>query len=192
MHFFAYTPQRERLIVLLWGLLFAKCFILEHYVRAHEIPVNSWLYVWALSISMATVATLAFWRMRSAEGTPLQIPRALLAIWSLCLLAGALVWLSAVFLLPAAVAWMVAGFAVLLGLGYTFQSLQTRSLLDWVPAIGWWLTAAFLVLLPADQRFFAFGWGLLLWVVSPLAVKISMEWFQARAAVRALEHPHAG
>lgn len=54
------SETRMNLIVTLWGLLFTKCFILEYLVRHYGVPVDSRLYVWALSIVMATVATAVY------------------------------------------------------------------------------------------------------------------------------------
>lgn len=44
----------------LWGLLFTKCFLLEFLVRHYAVPINSLYYVWALSIIMATLATVVY------------------------------------------------------------------------------------------------------------------------------------
>ena len=52
--------SRSNFILALWGLLFTKCFTLEYLVRHYEAPINSISYVWALSITMASVATLVY------------------------------------------------------------------------------------------------------------------------------------
>ncbi|NBB78580.1 MAG: hypothetical protein GVY36_03940 [Verrucomicrobia bacterium] len=85
MHFLAYIPQGERFIVLLWGVLFAKCFFVKRFVRMHDVRVISFLYVWALSIFMAPVATIAFLRVRATERTPFQVSKTVLMAWLLCL-----------------------------------------------------------------------------------------------------------
>lgn len=186
MHFLAYTPQRERFILLLWGLLFAKCFIVEHYVQAHEVPVSSWLYVWALSISMATVATLAFLRVRAAEQMPPQVPRSVLVTWVLCLA------VSAVFLLGAGLTPLVSLanttviLAVILAFGFTLHGLHSKALLDWFSAVSWWLMAGLQSVIDSEHALLGFGIGLLAFVVMPLGSRLIIERYQARAAVRAL------
>lgn len=55
-----HTETQFNLIIALWGLLFAKCFLLEFLVRQYAMPINSLIYVWALSILMATVATAVY------------------------------------------------------------------------------------------------------------------------------------
>lgn len=186
MHFLAYTPQRERFIVLLWGLLFAKCFIVEHYVQAYDVPVTSWLYVWALSISMATIASVAFLRARATERMPPQISKTVLRAWVLCLAAMAC-FLVGGWLIPlVSLASITVGFAIVLACGYTFQGLHSKAILDWVAAVGWWLMAALLPISAAGYSLLIFGLGLLGFVVLPLAGKLWVEWRQARAAVNAL------
>jgi hypothetical protein len=54
------TERRLKLIYILWGLLFTKCFVLEYLVRKYQAPINSLTYVWGLSIIMASVATLVY------------------------------------------------------------------------------------------------------------------------------------
>lgn len=186
MHFLTYTPQRERFIVLLWALLFAKCFIVEHYVQAHDVPVNSWLYVWALSISMAAVATGVFWRLRTAEHLPRQVPRALFMGWAICLVLAAFfvvgAWLTP-FIHAGA---LMTGLSLLLCCGYAWQGLHSKALLDWFSAVGWFFMAGFLLTLASNFAFFAFGFGLLGLIVLPLACKLVVEWYQAKLALRAL------
>ena len=64
---------RLKLIITLWSLLFTKCFFLEFLVRQYAVPINSFYYVWALSILMAAVATTVY-----AE---LQIKERVKSIW---------------------------------------------------------------------------------------------------------------
>ena len=54
------TSSRSTFILALWSLLFTKCFTLEYLVRHYEAPINSLSYVWALSITMAGVATVVY------------------------------------------------------------------------------------------------------------------------------------
>ncbi|MFL2832163.1 MAG: hypothetical protein ACJ0BK_00915 [Coraliomargaritaceae bacterium] len=54
------TSSRSTFILALWSLLFTKCFTLEYLVRHYEAPISSLSYVWALSITMAGVATVVY------------------------------------------------------------------------------------------------------------------------------------
>jgi hypothetical protein len=186
MHFLSYTPQRERFLFLLWALLFAKCFIVEHFVQAYAVPVNSWLYVWGLSISMASVASVVFLRVRGSEHRTHNWPRGLLWGWlSFSVVALSLVlvaWLTPWFGLGG----LTAGLALALGGAYAWQGLHSKTVLDWLPAAGWGLVAVLHWALAPAFYLLTFGFGLLAFVVAPLAVKLILDWYQGRAAVRAL------
>ena len=54
------TNSHSTFILALWSLLFTKCFTLEYLVRHYVAPINSLSYVWALSITMAVVATVVY------------------------------------------------------------------------------------------------------------------------------------
>lgn len=62
------TERRLKLIYILWGLLFTKCFVLEYLVRKYQAPINSLTYVWGLSIIMASVATLVYGGLHWNDG----------------------------------------------------------------------------------------------------------------------------
>ncbi|NBB80555.1 MAG: hypothetical protein GVY36_14115, partial [Verrucomicrobia bacterium] len=59
-------------------------------------------------------------------------------------------------------------------------------ILDWFPALGWWVMAGLQSVIGAQDALLAFGFGLVAFVVVPLTCKLIIEYYQARAAVRAL------
>lgn len=65
------TSSRSTFILALWSLLFTKCFTLEYLVRHYEAPINSLSYVWALSITMAGVATAVYANIQAEARTKL-------------------------------------------------------------------------------------------------------------------------
>ena len=65
------TSSRSNFILALWSLLFTKCFTLEYLVRHYEAPINTISYVWALSITMAGVATLVYANIQAEVRTKL-------------------------------------------------------------------------------------------------------------------------
>ena len=65
------TSSRSTFILALWSLLFTKCFTLEYLVRHYEAPINSLSYVWALSITMASVATVVYANIQAEVCTKL-------------------------------------------------------------------------------------------------------------------------
>ncbi len=71
MTYSANTNSRLTFILALWSLLFTKCFTLEYLVRHYEAPINSLSYVWALSIAMASVATVVYANIQAEVRTKL-------------------------------------------------------------------------------------------------------------------------
>jgi len=65
------SNTRLTLILTLWGLLFTKCFTLEFLVRHYDVPINSLNYVWALSIIMASVATIVYANIQTEDRSSL-------------------------------------------------------------------------------------------------------------------------
>ena len=65
------TSSRSTFILALWSLLFTKCFTLEYLVRHYEAPINSLTYVWVLSITMASVATVVYTNIQAEVRTKL-------------------------------------------------------------------------------------------------------------------------
>lgn len=134
-----FLPYRTEILIVLWGLLFTKCFVFEYLVSVYSVPVNSILYIWAPSIVMATVATLVFLRIQS-EGRTAGMATSLTAgKWGGIGVAALLILFIGLYsnlILPARIP---AYFALLMGLGYGLQGARTKDLLDWLPALGWWV-----------------------------------------------------
>ena len=80
------TSSRSTFILALWSLLFTKCFTLEYLVRYYEAPINSLSYVWALSITMASVATFVYANIQDEVRTKLLKHPNFLVILTLALL----------------------------------------------------------------------------------------------------------
>ncbi|TVP80233.1 MAG: hypothetical protein EA353_04430 [Puniceicoccaceae bacterium] len=187
MSFLTHSPQRERFLLLLWGLLFTKCFIVEFYVQSYQPPVNSWLYVWALSISMATVATLVSLRLRAREARPVRLQPGLLRIWGACL-AIALIGVLVFLLFPAlALEQVTLWLSLSLAGGYAVQSLHTANWIDRSAALGWCLILVVLLFVAATQALLVFGLGILAFCVLPLAMTMVLDWMEAREALPALQ-----
>ena len=78
--------SRSNFILTLWSLLFTKCFTLEYLVRHYEAPINSISYVWALSITMASVATLVYANIQAEVRTKVLKHPNFLVVLALALL----------------------------------------------------------------------------------------------------------
>lgn len=167
-----FTNHRNLLLVSLWGLIFAKCFILEYFVHIYSVPINSALYVWSLSISMAAAATFVFVRLK-AQGrqysTSLQ--RNLL-IWGLCSL-GMLATLAAGFGLNRIPHFAIpACLAVLIGFGYGAHGQMAKNPVYTVSAIGWWIGAAVLFAQNNVNNLLIFAVLIIAFSVAPTALQM--------------------
>ncbi|HAV14152.1 MAG TPA: hypothetical protein DCX06_11770 [Opitutae bacterium] len=133
--------QRSRLLLTLWCLLFIKCLSLEFCVTYYSVPIDSKFYVWALSIFMATFATLLSFKA-SGSTQDLLTPHRL--IWLACIIGGAACAtiaklsddVSALIVLPTT--------ALLIGSGYIAQGLLLKQRIDIASGAGWWTGAAIL------------------------------------------------
>lgn len=166
------TKQKNTLLVILWGLLFTKCFVLEFLVHYYAVPINSMLYVWSLSIFMATIATIVYVKLRIEEsGLKNNFPPHL-AIWVSSLI-GMLLMVAASFGFPNFSIMQIPSFlAVLLGLSYCAQGLMTKHLSDIFSAFGWWLGGAMLFRQTDLYGLLTFAFCIIIFTVLPAFFKL--------------------
>ncbi|MAV39754.1 MAG: hypothetical protein CML12_04160 [Puniceicoccaceae bacterium] len=50
----------KRVLFAVWALVLSKCFILEYYIEAFDLPINSIFYIWALSLSVVSILTFLY------------------------------------------------------------------------------------------------------------------------------------
>lgn len=170
------TDDRLRLIFTLWGLLFTKCFTLEFLVRHYEVPINSITYVWTLSILMASVATAVYANLQRAQQKALVrqpgfYVYAVTGLAVVALIARSLLLTDseASFTLPLAAAAMA--------IGHIWQILKhPRSTPVWA-ALGWFASAAALLLYDTPANFLVFAISLFLLSVTPGLIQA----FQSRS-----------
>jgi hypothetical protein len=144
MNSLRHTIHYNSLIVILWGLIFAKCFTLEYFVQIYAVPINSALYIWSLSLSMATVATFVFLRLKATESGFQGSAQRNLLIWGTSGIA-MIVTLAAVFLSDSINAYLIPSFlAVILGAGYLTHGVLSKNPIYTFSGIGWWIGSAVL------------------------------------------------
>jgi len=136
------TPGFRAGLAFFWGLIMAKCLLAQWSATVYQIPINTGLYVWALSVGGSGALTLiyAFILFRELPRMPLH-GRIVSATWLGCGAGFVVLAVVAVaygtfsiFLLPALA-------AVLLGVGCHIHSVVTRQRLFKFLAFGWWLAA---------------------------------------------------
>ena len=129
------------LVLLLWSLIFAKCFALEYYVQVYAVPIHSALYVWCLSLLMACAATFVFLRMHLQEVKTSLVQRPYLQIWGSCMVA---VLLAAVIVLSAQSISgdrLPAFLAMFIGAAYISHARLNKQRFLLLSGIGWWIGA---------------------------------------------------
>lgn len=127
---------------MLWSLIFAKCLTLEYLIQVYSVPINSFFYIWMLTLSMGGVATAVFFRTEP-DLFRLRAISVSSAIWIGCgaisLLMGILLFLTSSSLY----AWLT-GFAITLGAGCIANGIIKEKHMLTLSGIGWWIGAAVL------------------------------------------------
>ena len=138
------SNQKSPMIIILWGLVFAKCLTLEYLIQLYSIPINSKIYVWMLTLIMASLATVAFLRTKSAENNRLQAISVIHLMWCGCLLIGVLLT-GALALLAKLNPYAVPTiFSLILGIGYFSHGILIRKNIHILVGICWWIGSAVL------------------------------------------------
>ncbi len=167
------SPIKRRLdfIYLLWGLLFTKCFSLEYLVREYEVPINSLYYVWCLSITMATVATIVYGRLEHTSLRKMLSNRAtqLLATASI-IIVFTVAWTLVNKNADSGTALFVS--ALLMGIRQIFSPQDDTAKVNWQKAFAWILTALAIFFTTAPTAYLLFAFGLLLISVVPRATRL--------------------
>lgn len=149
--------RRHHVLVLLWALLFAKCFVLEYCVAAYQVPVNSVIYVWSLSLFMATVASIVYVNLTREEQGGFKIHSSSGRVWVICLTVTLLIVIAsfAFGLLP--LTRLPALAALIFAIGYGVQYFYRREPAALCCAAGWCLCAGLLLQMAHPYSLLVFG-----------------------------------
>lgn len=164
-------------MILLWGLIFTKCFLVEYAVQTYGAPVNSVIYVWTLSLTMAAVVTLI--NFRNAPGDPLKTPltsRLGKRLWVGAFIAMLLVGVASITFGLFSAFTLPGLFASILGFAYFVQSMLSQRRLLQVAAVGWWTVAIPLFALSDARSLLGFGLSIFCLQVIPTA----LIWWRAK------------
>ena len=166
------TQHYNSLIVILWGLIFAKCFTLEYFVQIYAVPINSALYIWSLTLTMAAAATFVFLRLKAKEGSFQNSLRRNLAIWITAGIA-ILIALAVVFASGSLNPYILPSlFAVILGAGYVTHGSSAKNLIYTLCGLGWWVGAGILFAQSAVESLLLFGFLILALSTCPVVVQL--------------------
>lgn len=132
------------MIVISWGIIFAKCLTLEYLVQAYSVPINSFFYIWLLTFAMASVATVVFFRAKTTESGLVEKLSAVNLIWFGCGITCLLI-IGIYSLLDKFNPYRcLTILSVILGIGYLAHGILTRTHIYTFSGIGWWVGATVL------------------------------------------------
>ena len=163
---------RDRnLLILLWGIILAKCFAVEYLVEVYAVPINSVLYIWSLTLLLAVVATVVYLTLMREESLWQKPPAAQIALGSATAITTLLIIVCGLtlesfngYLIPPLL-------SVTLGLSYFIFSINTgHRPLFMVAAFGWWISAALQFLNADVGTLLLFSASLMLFTVLPVAL----------------------
>ena len=164
--------HHNSVIVILWGLIFAKCFTLEYFVQIYAVPINSALYIWSLTLTMATAATFVFVRLKAQKGSFQGNLQRDLVIWGTSGIA-MLITLAVVFTSQSINPYIIPSLlAAWLGAGYVAQGRSDNKHTYTLSGIGWWIGAGFLFAQSSVKSLLLFAILILALSVCPVVVQM--------------------
>jgi hypothetical protein len=123
----------------IWALTFAKCFLAQWAINTYLIPVNGLVYIWTLTLTMLTVASLYYLH---AHRVPLRAVSTHLRIHAAIFLGGIVVQgfiVYAHFALGAMAASTTAGLmAAVMGTWSLIRAALRRAWEPFLGALLWW------------------------------------------------------
>ena len=162
------TPRRKHYLpITLWTILITKCFTFEYLTMTYEVPINSRIYIWSLSLFMATFASIVYLRLNQQEGRTSMLRSKVVIIWLSAILAILVcggVGLTVEWIQPIR---LPSIFAAIIATAYTAQFLHNREGRTVASLLGWWLGAASLTTLPSPLPLIGFAFCMLSFTTLP-------------------------
>lgn len=173
-------------MIILWALLISKCFTLEYLITVYEVPINSAIYVWTLSLFMASVASAIYLKIQQDENGQLHAFSKITIIWWACmtliliLFGAGFIWESINQMHSLAVA------ATITGCGYLSQFMLQKDRMALICAAGWWGGAALPFYLSAPLPLLTFAFCALAFTALPCFILYLQERREIDQAIKAL------
>lgn len=148
-----YEPfeYNKRVLFSVWALVLSKCFILEYYIAALDLPINSIFYIWTLSLSVVTILSLLYLQ-RTPKSLQLKGRISVQSLLNLCLLIAFFLINLAQFLLEfSSWAQLMAINIALLGFSFAGKAYFHRDRWDCITAAYLIISAIPLSLSPSQS-----------------------------------------
>lgn len=133
------------LLLVFWGLIMAKCTLLQWAILKYNVPIDGGLFIWAPTFLFGAVCSFIYGKVTLEEfhRTPLT-SRLVRGIWAAVIAAMSLFGVVAVGLADLSAYLLPAIFAVLMGVGFFIQGMLDPKPYLRTAAIGWWLGSIWL------------------------------------------------
>jgi len=141
----ARVSASRMLLLVFWGLILAKCTLLQWAILTYDVPVDGGLFIWMPTFIFGAVCSFIYGKVTLEEfhKTPLT-SRLVRGIWAACITAMALLGVVAVGLGGMSPYLLPAMLAVLMGVGFFIQGMVDPRPYLRAAAIGWWLGSVWL------------------------------------------------
>jgi len=160
------------MVILLWGVIISKCLTLEYLIQVYSIPVNSFFYIWSLTLGMAVVATIAFLRTKNVQiRNPARVSVVHVS-WFGCFAASLLAIGCCVLLDELRMNHFMALLAIILGIGYLVHGITLKESDCMLNGIGWWIGAAVLVTRDEPDSLSTLAFLVILLTVLPIIIRM--------------------
>lgn len=169
------TKQSSLMIILLWCLTFSKCLTLEYLIQVYSVPINSFFYIWSLTLTLASVATFVFFRTKTAKSKYFEEISIVHLIWLACTMIG-IVSVGVFFLLGGFdVNILTTILSVTLGAGYLVHGVVIGKNILIFNGIGWWIGAAMLATQNSLESLAIFASLIILLTILPTMVEMRQQ-----------------
>lgn len=159
------------ILVLFWGLIFTKLFLLEYGVQVYDVPINSTIYVWSLTLIMGLLCSVVYVGLvlKKRSSKPLT-NRVIGSLWLATLAGVGILALSSIVLERFDPFAMPVVCATALGGGYFVHGALIRFPPFQRLGVAWWVAALVLAALAGPLSMIGFAVALVFLQVIPTAV----------------------
>ena len=163
------------MVIILWGLVFSKCLALEYLIQVYSVPINSFFYIWLLTLTMASFATVSFLRAPKTESFHLEKISVVNLVWSGCGITG-LLSICVFYLANEPKTFVLATvIAVILGIGHLVHGIIIRKNMYIFSGIGWWVGAAVLATQSNLESLAIFAFLIILLAILPRMIEMRQQ-----------------
>lgn len=159
------------ILQIFWGLIIAKCLLLEWLAQWYAVPIRTLPFVWLPSILFGLLCMFFFMHHSFKRVVRVALNDHLTGgVWASCTIAAALVSFLWLQFTPATPYLLPAFFSLLAGVGYFIQSIIADHFLHKLQAIGWWILCVVLFSHSSEISLLLLSAGILLLLVVPASV----------------------